>query len=108
MDGRNRAAQLEEEAQRLIRGQDIVGAERALGNAIDLDRKNIKCLERRAKLRFDLKRFDEAMVDIARILDISPSKKQALYLKANTLFEKKDYETAVKSLDLAIEQENKP
>lgn len=91
---------------RLIRNKDEVSAEQALTHALELDRKSLKCLEERAELFIRQKKFEEASTDITRLLEISPMKKEAHYMSGVVQFNRKDYESAIKSFDLAIEQDS--
>jgi tetratricopeptide (TPR) repeat protein len=62
----------------------------------------VKCLEQRAELLIQKEKFDEALGDITRVLEIDPARREAHFMRGLVLFHRKEYEAAIKSLDLAI------
>jgi tetratricopeptide (TPR) repeat protein len=84
------------------RGQ-LEAADKDLSEALKRSPSNPVLLTERAKVRFYLKKFAEAIADAGKAIALDPKSPDAFYHRANAHFELQDYDRALADYNLAIE-----
>jgi tetratricopeptide (TPR) repeat protein len=82
----------------LFENDDLISAKEKLSQAINREPKNVMAYEKRAELNLKLNNYNQVIEDANEILNINPININGHLMKGLALYNKKEYEEAIKCL----------